>query len=374
MKILHYMHDLWGRGGVATYLRLVTGQQVALGHEVLFADSSPVPAGAAIHHVATGADLAALAKSVGADVIHTHIGPPGGLRTPIPVVRTVHGHQHYCPSGSQFLARRGVACERMENVFGCTWGHLIDDCGSRKPSVIIDAFRRTRDERATGEIALIAISEFVRGRLLRAGYPDNRIVVLPNPAPVAEPVVPISGSSPAEFVFMGRIVEPKGPSWLLEAFVAVATPSVLHFAGVGPELARLRERATRSGLSGRVQFHGWMAEGDVRALVDRSRAVVVPSLWHEPAGLAAIEASSRGRPVIASAVGGLPEMVRDGVTGFCVPRGDTAALAGALEKLAGDPALAGRLGEEGRRRARRVFSLVDHVDRVMEIYTVGQLA
>ena len=94
---------------------------------------------------------------------------------------------------------------------------------------------------------------------------------------------------------------------------------------------------------------------------------VVPSIWPEPLSLAAVEAMACGRPVVASATGGLPEVVIDGETGLLVPAGDVGALRDALRALLSDPVLRRRLGEAARRRAR-LFTASAITARIEQVY------
>ena len=96
--------------------------------------------------------------------------------------------------------------------------------------------------------------------------------------------------------------------------------------------------------------------------------LVVPSVWYEVFGLVAAEAMAHRLPVIASRIGGLPEVVEDGVTGLCVEPNDSDALAAAIDELWGDPDRAAALGEAGRVKARREFSASAYYDRLTAAY------
>jgi glycosyltransferase involved in cell wall biosynthesis len=214
---------------------------------------------------------------------------------------------------------------------------------------------------------MIANSEFVRGRLVRDGYPAERIRVILNPAPDPGPVSPTNASGEVRFLFLGRIVPQKGLDWLLEALAATAGSWHLDVCGSGPDEAAARELATRLKLDGRVHFHGWLPAEAVADRIAGCRAVIVPSVWHEPAGLSAVEAAAAGRAVIASRTGGLPEVVEDTVTGLLVaPR--SRGLTAAIDQLGTDPAMAARMGEAGRAAANDRFSLGRHLDLLVAAY------
>jgi glycosyltransferase involved in cell wall biosynthesis len=123
--------------------------------------------------------------------------------------------------------------------------------------------------------------------------------------------------------------------------------------GDGSLRAELESRVNDLGLSSHVTFTGFSS--DVPSLLPGADVFVLPSL-HEGLGIAAMEAMAAGLPVVASKVGGLPEIVDDGDTGLLVPPGDAAAFATALRRIAGDPAWAQQLAQRGHARALARFT------------------
>jgi glycosyltransferase involved in cell wall biosynthesis len=146
---------------------------------------------------------------------------------------------------------------------------------------------------------------------------------------------------------------------LLRAFARLAAPAggplpTLLIVGGGPQEAELRALAQSLGIATRVRWVGPVPHAEVPAWLNRLDVFVAPSRI-ESFGVAVLEASACARPVVVSDAGGLPEVVVDGETGLVVPGGGEAALAGALERLAGDAALRRRLGEAGRRHVQRRY-------------------
>jgi glycosyltransferase involved in cell wall biosynthesis len=165
---------------------------------------------------------------------------------------------------------------------------------------------------------------------------------------------------------VGRLIPIKGHDVLLRALVEArrAVPALsLDVAGSGPLEPELRARTASLGLDGAVRFLGHVTPPPFA----EAAFVVVPSLG-EGFGMVALEAMERGRAVVASAVGGLPEIVADGKTGLVVPRGDAEALAAALVELASDSDRARELGEAGRRRALAEFRQERCTARHEELY------
>jgi glycosyltransferase involved in cell wall biosynthesis len=181
----------------------------------------------------------------------------------------------------------------------------------------------------------------------------------------AEPP-PLPGAP--RLAIVGRLIPIKGHDVLLRA-VARARERLpgltLEIAGDGELEAELRATATRLGLDDAVTFLGRVAPVD--PVLERAEVVVVPS-FGEGFGMVALEAMERGRPVIASDVGGLPEIVDEGRTGMLVPPGDVEALARAIAELADDPARAAAMGEAGRTRALAEFSQDRCTERIAALY------
>ncbi len=166
---------------------------------------------------------------------------------------------------------------------------------------------------------------------------------------------------------IGRLVPQKGFDVLIRAYGEAHLPGHdLVIAGEGPERAALEAVAREVVVAGRVRFVGRADRAAAVALFRHCDLFVLPSRL-EPMGIVNLEAMAAGKPVIASEVGGVPELVLDGETGLLVPPEDPAALAAAMRKLAGDPDLRLRLGGAGRARAE-TFNWPNIADQYVRIY------
>ncbi|CAN0627983.1 Glycosyl transferase group 1 [Burkholderia multivorans] len=374
MKIGHYMTGIWDHGGVATYIRRVSDAQRASGHELHFFDT----------HASANADdvskrptivrdanhLYATANEMGIEILHLHTdvsAAPGAGNCR--VVRTLHGHSPYCPSGTQFLRGFGRPCGRVAGLLGCSVGHVFGRCGSVRPAKIVEEVVRSRNERHTlSAIPVIAVSAFLKNRMIAAGYPSERIAVLHLMGPAVAEARPIPDSGVPRLVFLGRITPAKGLDWLLRALARTKVPVHLDIGGSGPAEQDMIHFAKSLGVADRVTFHGWLSPERVAELLTAARSIVFPSMWHEPGGTVAFESMSFGRPVIVSAVGGMPEVVRDGENGLLVAPGDEVALANAIERLALDRPYAEQLGSYGRKIVNERFTLAAHVEKLEGLY------
>ncbi len=206
--------------------------------------------------------------------------------------------------------------------------------------------------------AHIAVSNFVAERLAVADrVPRGRIRVIHNGVDL-DAFRPSAGDPAGDYLMMAGFMRPeKGAGVLLDALAllkaAGSEPRCL-LAGDGPGLPGFRAFAGEAGL-GKVEFLG--PRDDVPDLLRGAMAAIVPSTWPEAFSYAAAEAQALGVPVVASAIGGLLEVVEDGVTGLHVAPGDPEALAAAIGRLLRDPGLGRSLGLAGRERAARLFDL-----------------
>ncbi|HEV7591188.1 MAG TPA: glycosyltransferase [Longimicrobium sp.] len=229
-----------------------------------------------------------------------------------------------------------------------------------------------------GSDAVTAISSYTAGRLARQ-VPGVEAAIIPFGAAVDAPAEPPpyawDGSRPFELLFVGRLVERKGVQLLLDALASLpaARRPVLHVVGDGPDRARLEERARRLELGAGAVFHGFVAKDELQRRLSTCDAFVLPAVVDakgdtEGLGVVLIEAMSYARPVIASAAGGIVDIVEDGRNGFLVPPGDADALAEAIGRMMEDPARARALGLQGREDAAARFSWDAIADRLAEIY------
>jgi glycogen(starch) synthase len=138
-------------------------------------------------------------------------------------------------------------------------------------------------------------------------------------------------------------------------------------AGDGPCRQELENLASDLGIFGAVTFRGWISPDDVAREINDSTVVVMPSRFGEAFGLVALEAAQMARPVIASRVGGLPEVVWDERTGLLVEPDTPSALADAMLRVLEDRDLAARLGRSGREHAAR-FTIDRYTDEYDSLY------
>lgn len=223
----------------------------------------------------------------------------------------------------------------------------------------------------------VGVSQYGRSQLCRWAAPDDwpRLKVVhcgiepqafPDPAPVPEGL--------PRLVTIGRFSEQKGQLVAIEAMARVCRDhpeAQLVLIGEGEMRGAIEAGITRLGLQDNIRLTGWLSEADLRAELARAQALVLPS-FAEGLPMVIMEAMAAGRPVIATYVAGIPELVQDGRTGWLVPAGDTQALADAIGHLAGHSAeTLTRMGAEARARVlqrhdamHEAMKLAGHLDEM----------
>jgi glycosyltransferase involved in cell wall biosynthesis len=230
-------------------------------------------------------------------------------------------------------------------------------------------YDRSRTERLLQRAAyatahrIVSNSAAVADHFASHGIPRDRFVIIPNGvAPSPFPRRPIIAVR--RITMIGTLRTVKGHDVLIDAAPALlARHPRIHFeiVGGGPLLGALRERTEARGVAAAFTFHGHRE--DVAERVAESDIVVMPSR-SEGLPNAILEAMAAGRAVVASAVGGIPEVIQDGATGILVPAGDPDALAQAIGGLADDPGRADAIGVAARAAAESTFSY----DRMVQSY------
>ncbi len=317
------------------------------------------------------------------DIIHAHniyhqltpaiLAPARELG--IPVLLTLHDYKLICPVYT-FL-RKGQVCER---------------CLGRLPLPLLTSRCKDGDPVASGilfiEAALHGMlrsyqrgvslftspSIFLRQKMIEGGTAPDRIVHLPNAIPfpgevLAAPFVPPPAESTPTLIWVGRMSHEKGLATLLRALAACTHPLRLLLVGDGPEEALLRDLAKELGLGEeRLRWLGRKSRDEIPPLIAAAAGSVVPSEWYENAPLSVLESLALGRPVLGSDLGGLPDMVEDGVTGWIFRAGDSNALRATLEEWASSPAERLKRGRNAYTQARERFHPEVVLDETLAIY------
>jgi glycosyltransferase involved in cell wall biosynthesis len=215
---------------------------------------------------------------------------------------------------------------------------------------------------------IITVSEFDRQLALRSGVaPAHKLVTVHN----GIPDVPVTLRAAADgmvprLIMVARFEAPKDHRTLFQALAGLRDmPWELDLIGDGPLLGDAENQAAALGISERVRF--WGSRKDVAERLAKSDVFLLLS-DREGFPISILEAMRAGLPVVASAVGGIPEAVEDGVSGFLVPPRDPETLRDRIHRLLAEPALRRRLGDGGRRRYEQEFTLSHSFSKTLQVY------
>ncbi len=322
-------------------------------------------------HRPAHAAVATAVASMPADVVHLHtIGElsPSVLRAcgDVPMIVTVHGPEEYTLELLPYqlpaddYRHRSYSWEDLRPVGRARYWYYRGvqrpnyRAGLRRVSTIV-APSAYMASVVAGDAGRVPVEHIYNG------------IVLPDPQPV--PATP-------RIVYVGRLEAVKGVEHLIDAAARARTlaPGLeVILIGDGADRPRLETQAAALGLADTVRFVGWVAPDDVATEMARARALAIPSVWPENLPTVAIEAMAVGRAIIGTNVGGIPELIEPGVTGFIVEPRDPDALAEAMVALCGSDARAARMGAAARIRGER-FDIDTFVDRIEALYGAVQPA
>jgi glycosyltransferase involved in cell wall biosynthesis len=299
--------------------------------------------------------------------IYHHISPSilGVIRRRgVPIVMTLHDLKIACPAYSM-LAPDGV-CERCRDgrLFQVVTNRCMKGSAALSALVMVESYlHRYLGSYSDNVDTFIVPSRFYKRKLVEWGFEERRFEYVPNFVDVDE--VEPRFDPGRRFVYFGRLSREKGVATLIKAAAAAGVP--LDVVGTGP--ARVELEALAASERGDVRFLGYLSGDALRDAVASARAVVVPSEWYENAPLSVLEACGLGKPAIVANIGGIPEMVVDGETGWVFPPRSVEQLAARLElvaELADDDVRAA--GEAARRRVAEEFSPERYMDGVRSVY------
>lgn len=382
MRILLVNKFHYRKGGAETYYLTVGSELERMGHEVAYFSmrhpdnlpcrwdkyfvtqreynnvKSPLKAArdgmALIYSPEAKRSFQALCEEFRPDVVHLNnvhrqitlsiLDAPYLRENKVPVFYTAHDYVTVCP-GYLMLDGGGRVCDAC--LEDGRYRHCIDRrCvkGSRAKSALAAmeaSFNRAHKSNRRID-RVIAPSRFMCSKLIEGGWPEDKVVFLQNFADDA--ILDRAANAGADatdrenpyLLFFGRLSVEKGVDTLLRAFDA-ALPSLpqdmrLVVVGDGPDAADFKALASSLGCASRIEFAGYQTGGALQAYVERASLAIASSRWRENMPYSIVEAFAAGTPVVGTDIGGIPELVDEGKTGFICDPGDVQSMADAISR------------------------------------------
>lgn len=306
-------------------------------------------------------------RSFQPDLVHVHKTLPSlaplevSSRLGLPKIVTLHNYWPVCPL-SNLVRRDGRVCDDVD------WSNCEAHCCSRFAHVTT-YMKHLQDKLVEKVDLFVTVSEFVRDQMICAGYPADMIMTVHNGMNSPQGIEVTSGKRPY-VLFSGRLTTLKGPEVFIKAARILRQRGVeadFVLAGAGRNPAFLQEL-----YGDHVSVLPWLPRAELLSLLAGALCYMAPSLWHEPLPMGIIESLMCGTPALVSRLGGMPELVTDGVEGFLVGVNDTDTMAeefsDRIELLIKDKPLRDEMGINAEKKYKLCFTLEEMGKKYLDIY------
>lgn len=288
----------------------------------------------------------------------------------VPVVMTLHDYKLVSPNYRLFNRHGVCLCSRHHRYYEAVFKRCVDDSLPKSIVAALElSFHKLFQFYEKGAACFITPSEFMRTLMIEWGEPADKFVTLNNflnPAWYASVASSASLSDKGGYLlYIGRLSHEKGIISLISAMRPLVYIS-LKIVGAGPLEDSIRTQVKNAP---HIELVGHKEGEELERLINGARAVVVPSEWFENYPMAVIEAFAKGKPVIASAIGGIPEMVQEGVNGWLFPPGNARALRALIERVWGyDKGVFQSAGRAAQAYVREHNDPEIYYEKLMKVY------
>lgn len=283
----------------------------------------------------------------------------------IPVVMTLHDYKLICPN--YHLLRKGKFCTKClgGKFYHCFFNKCVRE--SYKASLVCALegyFHRFWGVYKKSVDVFIAPSSFMKKMMVKAGFSASNIEVLPNFIDNKDFMPRYGGDR--YIIYFGRLSKEKGVDVLLKAMETIPNIRLLVI-GSGPEEKNIKKFIKERKL-GNIKLIGHLTKKELIPHIQNARFSVVPSIWPEVCPLAVLESFALGKPVIASNIGGLPELVKEGYRGFLFEPGNAKELAKKIKQLFFNSLLIEKMGRLARRKIDQEHTPQQYYAKLLDVY------
>ncbi len=288
-----------------------------------------------------------------------------------PTVKTTLNADAYCGGIDKYWYTSKKECHYRLG-YGCLAVAYLENCMSRHPkrSLEIISIKKKALSALKSIFKVIVPSEASKKIMIQNGILAEQIAVIPLFANRDDQtrIVPYPRRKPPKVLFMGRLRPYKGVSYLLRSLPLISQKCEIQILGDGEERPALEKLTKELGIMPQVQFLGSVPHNHVGAYLDDCAVLVVPSVYPDSFPTVGLEAMRHARPVVGFRIGGIPEWLEDGQTGFLVESQNVHALAEKLNRILENPDRAEVMGLFGRNRFEERFTNEIHFETISNLY------
>lgn len=282
----------------------------------------------------------------------------------IPIVQTLHEYKIVCPVYS--LRSGNEICQACNG--SAFWKATVKRCNKGSVARSLLSTVESYASHFMGAVSkvdrFIAVSDFQRVKLIELGIPEHKITTVHNFIDSSN--IKVSQQSGEYFLYFGRLERYKGIFTLIEA-ASTLTDTPLLIVGDGTDRAEVESTIEQQNLN-HIKLLGFKQKQELQQLIKGSICTITPSEWYETFGLTLIESFAHGKPVIASRIGGMTEIVSDGVDGFQIQPGNAAELRAKMLWMSQNIDQSLKMGMAGRKKVETQFNAANHYQKIMKIY------
>jgi len=283
----------------------------------------------------------------------------------LPVIQTLHDYKLICPTYK--MVARGTICERCKGhhyyqavLQRCNKGLFsfsLVNCVEMYVHRLLRIYERNID-------AFISPSNFLRSKVIEFGIDGRKIFHIPNFVDFREYSPHFDGDN--YFVYFGRVSQEKGLLTLIRTLRDIKTSRLL-IIGEGELRNRLEAYVSEKDVTN-VEFSGYISKERLKPVIRNSMFAVVPSEWYENCPYSVLETFALGKPVIGSDIGGIPELIDDGINGLLFEAGNSQELSEKIAYLISRPRLREQMGRNARKKVEEEYNPELYYERLMKIY------
>jgi glycosyltransferase involved in cell wall biosynthesis len=285
----------------------------------------------------------------------------------IPVVMTMHDYKLVCPAYN--LMSKGQVCEKCKSgkYYWCLLNKCTHESQAKSLVNMVEMYLHHKVLHIYDKIGIyISPSKFLMNKVKEMGF-KHRVVYLPNFVDI-DSFRPSYGGKDKNVVYIGRLSCEKGLKTLLNAVKGL--DAILKVIGDGPIKPELEEKVVAEKINN-VVFLGYKSGEELHGAIKNAIVTVMPSEWYENNPRTIIESFALGKPVIGARMGGIPELVKDGQTGYTFEAGNAEDLRSKIKLLIEDPNGVNRMGRVARKLVERKYNPGTHYEELLKIYRMA---